>query len=242
MLVTVPVPFRRISSQFKKYYQIYLEDGRAGLLWVIKDFSHKARKAIFSLEKLYVYEINLGSEIPKLKAKFNDLVVKPIFLPISLSEYEYLGNEGYDFLKHPDALPYQPSMRRGTIVFLTFKDENLMNRTGMTLYRNGAYIKSYPKEFDHEGTVYAGFSETTKEARMAGIYSFVHSYIFNYLKEIGFKRVILLESEEQPGPRKVQDRLGATVIYTIYCIRLFMLLSYWTKPDIQAVHQRKKTM
>ncbi len=176
--------------------------------------------------------MDLGSdlEIPSLQSKVEGLSIKPVFLPISLQEYEYLGNEGVDFEKVTGAVEYGAGMHDGTIVFLTYKDRMLMNRTGMTLYKNGAYTYCCPSGEEKAGTVYAGFSETTKAARNLGIYSFVHSHIFNFVKQMGFKRVVLLESEEQPGPRKVQDKLGAKVLYTIRCVRILLLLNYWTSP------------
>jgi len=200
----------------------------------MNDFFHKIRKAFFSIENFYVYEVALNSniEIPMLESKVEGLRVKPVFLPISLQEYEYLGNEGINFEDVIGAVEYQRGMKDGTIVFLTYKDDKLMNRTGMTLYRNGVYTYCCPLEKEFKDTVFAGFSETTKAARKLGIYSYVHSHIFNFLKQGGFKRVILLESEEQPGPRKVQDKLGAKIKYTIRCIRVLLLFNYWTKPRI----------
>jgi hypothetical protein len=233
MLGSTPVNSRRISSEFKKYLQIYKEEGFDGIIWAIKDFGHKVRKAIFSIEKIYVYEMKLNTEndIPKLNAKIDGLNVKPIFLPISLQDYECFVKENVDFEKLKGAQIYQRGLHNGTIVFLTYKEETLMNRTGMTLYRNGAYKYSCKNEFDTGKTVFAGFSETTKAARMMGIYSFVHSYIYRYLKDMGFENVILLESEEQPGPRKVQDRLGAKIRYSVKCIRVLLLLNYWVKEE-----------
>lgn len=232
MIGSIPVRFRRITSELKKYWLVCNDEGLPGLIWSGKDLLRKIRKAFFSTENFYVYEMDLGAdvEIPMLQSKVEGLLVKPVFLPISLQEYEYLGNEGVDFEKMTGAMEYGSGMHDGTIVFLTFKDRMLMNRTGMTLYKNGAYTYCCPSREEETGTVYAGFSETMKAARNLGIYSFVHSYIFNYLKQMGFKRVVLLESEEQPGPRKVQDKLGAKVLYTIRCTRILLLLNYWTSP------------
>ena len=233
MIGSTPVRFRRVSSQLRKYRQIYNEDSMQGLIWSFKDLLRKTRKAFFSVEKFYLYTMNLNPEtkIPNLQSKVDGLRVKPVYLPISLQEYEYMGNEGVDFEKLPEAIEYEIGLKDGTIVFLTYKDNVLMNRTGMTLYRNGVYKYCCPVDHDCVGSVYAGFSETNKAARMLGIYSFIHSYMFNYLKDMGFKRVVLLESDEQTGPRKIQDRLGAKVEYSTYCIRLFFFV-YWTKPKI----------
>lgn len=232
MLGSTPVRFRRLSSEFKKYRRICNEEGIQGLSWCVINFLHKTRKAFFSIEKFYVYEMALSPdiEIPLLTSKVEGLRVKPIFLPISLQEYEYLGNEGVDFEKLMGAKDYQSDMNNGTIIFLTYKKETLINRTGMTLYKNGVYQYCCPLENKSTGTVYAGFSETTKTARKLGVYSFIHSYIFNYLKEMGFKKVELLESEDQPGPRKVQDKLGAKITHTTTCIRLLLFFIYWTTP------------
>lgn len=229
MFASSPAKLRRISSEFHKYSQIFSEEGYPSIVWAIKDFSFKVRKALFSIEKFYVYEMKLDNkiEIPVLNAKIDGLNVRPIFLPISLEEYEYLGKSNANFEKIESACEYRKSLKDGTIVFLTYKGQTLMNRTGMTLYKNGAYSNCCPDELGREGAVFAGFSETTKKARMMGIYSFVHSHIYRYLKEMGFKKVILLESEEQPGPIKVQDRLGAKIIRSVHCVRFFILFNYW---------------
>ena len=235
MLAKSPVTLSRVNSFYKEKRLILKEEGFLGLAEILKDILTKAKKAIFSFERfdIYKYDLTLVSESPLEKCKLDGLLVKPFFIPITLQEYEHLGTRRFDFSKHAKATEYGESSGKGTIVFCTFKDGDLVNRTGMTLYRNGVYEYVYPAESENGSTVYAGFSETTKKFRRMCVYSYVHSYIYRYLRNKGFSKVILLESEEQAGPRKVQERLGAKIIGQSYIIRFFLFINFrWNRTKV----------
>jgi hypothetical protein len=223
-----PITLTRVGSFWKEKKLILQKEGLSGASEIMVDILKKLKKATFSFEcfDIYEYEIESTCNIPIPKCKLSDLEVKHIFAPITLQEYEYLGTQKYDFTRHPEAKEYDDRDKKGTIIFYTFKNGELVNRTGMTLYRNGVYNYICPFVLDDGRTVYAGFSETTKKYRFMGVYSYVHSYIYRYLKEKGFSKVILLESEEQSGPRKVQERLGAISVGRSYVIRILFFINF----------------
>ncbi len=49
----------------------------------------------------------------------------------------------------------------------------------------------------------------------------MHSMIYAWARTNGFARVVLLEGEDQPGPRKSQDKLGSAVVAETCHITLF---------------------
>lgn len=227
-----PIPIGRIKSIFMTRKAILKQEGFVSLL---KNLFSTFLGLLFSYEHFYLYRYRLdpSMEIPLVPCKVDSLVMKPIFLPISLQEYELLGTQGFDFSTHPKAQEYKKGLGNGTIVFYTSNDNGLVNRTGMTTYRNGVYQYVYPSYLDKGNTVYAGFSETNKEHRLKGVYTYVHSEIYRYLREAGFSEVILLESKEQIGPRKAQERLGAEVLRESYHLRLLFLLNLrWNRPNL----------
>jgi hypothetical protein len=233
ILTLIPIPIHRIKSIFKKRKTILQKEGFVSLL---KNLFTTFRDLLFSYQRLYLYRYRLdtSADIPDVSCKVDNLVIKPIFVPISLQEYELLGNEGFDFFKHPEAREYKEGLGDGTIVFCAFTDNELVFRTCLTLYRDGVYRYIYPAYLDKGATVYSGFSETKKEYRLKGVYKYVWTEIYRYLrKKKGVEEVILLEPADQVGPRKVQDRFGAKVLCKSYFLRLLFLLTFrWNRPNI----------
>lgn len=228
MFILTPIKADRLRTVYRKKKLILRKEGFLSLLKNI--FLHFI-SCLFHHERYFLYEYSLNSSmhIPVLPCKVDNLEIRPIWVPISLEEYELLGDEGFDFRTHAESRDFKEATGNGTIVFCTFRDNELVNRTGMTTYRNGVYKYVYPSFTDDVTTAYAGFSETKEKYRYKGVYTYVHSEIYRYLKKNGFVKVILLEAEEQIGPRKVQDRLGAKVLYNVDHFRLFFLANFWLK-------------
>jgi len=201
------------SRLFSRSKEVLREEGFLSLLrWAVT-----LPGRVFKYHKYYIYENNLAELADASPAcRVDNLTMQAIWLPITLAEYEQLGGQGFDFSVHPDARECQGPADKGTIVFWTTVNGELVNRTGMTTMRKGSAYKDirkfYPSFVDDSRIAYAGFSETAVEYRRKGVYTWVHAEIFRYFKEKGFSRVILLEGEEQVGPRKVQDRLGSKVV------------------------------
>lgn len=219
----------RIKILFSRWKRILPEEGFPSFF---KDIATFLIRLLFSHQLFYLYEKKLDSseEIPIVPCKVDGLAIRPIFLPITLQEYERLGANGLDFSLHPEARDYKNYLDKGTIVFWTTLNGEFVNRTGMTTIGKGSTYEHpqhfYPSFVDDGYTAYAGFSETAVTYRMKGVYSWVHSEIYRFFKEKGLRRVLLLENREQVGPRKLQDRLGAKVLHKVHNIRILVFFNF----------------
>jgi len=224
----------RIRILLTQWKRILREEGFLPLFTSMVTFFIRL---LFSYQLFYLYEKTLdpSDEIPIVPCKVSGLTIRPIFLPITLKEYERLGANNFDFSLHPEARDYENYLDKGTIVFWTTLNGEFVNRTGMTTMRKGStyeYLKKYYPSFIDDGyTAYAGFSETAVKYRLKGVYSWVHSEIYRYFREKGIYRVLLLEENEQVGPRKVQARMGAKVLSEVYHLRVIILFNFrWVRP------------
>ena len=212
---------------------------RARLVWHQEGFLSLIKQILCIYKTYYIYEMRLNTStgIPDIPCQVSNLTIKPLFIPITLAEYEQLGRKGCDFSARPDIQDYRKG-DEGTIVFwTTANNDEFVNRTGMTTMRKGSVYEQIqrfcPSFVDDGHSAYAGFSETAIQHRLKGVYTYVHSKIYRYLSDEGFSRVVLLEGKEQVGPRKAQDKLGAQVLNKAWHLRLLYLFNFmWTKPKM----------
>lgn len=223
------ISLERIKSMIRKKRSILRKEG---CLSLFRDISLMSLKLVVSYDHFYLYEhgLNPSTAAPEVACSVDNLKMERIFLPITLEEYERHGREGVDWSRDPRRQDFCDESSGGTIVFYTYYGDELVNRTGMTLYRNGVYRHVYPARMDDGMTVYAGFSETNERFRKKGIYTYVHAEIYKYLAGQGFSKVILLEAAELTGVRKIQDKLGSRVLWECYHVRILYLFDVrWRK-------------
>lgn len=181
-------------------------------------------KSFIKCENYYIYDNKLD-ELVNTSCKVGNLTITSVFLPITLSEYEELGRKGFNFTTHPDARDYKGFSDKGTIIFWTTVNGELVNQTGITTVRNGSVYediyKFCPSSIEDEYIVYEGLSETAVKYRQKGVYTWVHAEIFRYLKDKGFSRVIFLIFLEAIGAWKGQKKLGSKVLCEV-CLLTFL--------------------
>ncbi len=79
-------------SLYNRGKQILKEKGFLSLLrWALLF----PARLLLKFENFYVYVNDLG-EIPDVSCKVENLILRQIFLPITLAEYEQLGRDGVD--------------------------------------------------------------------------------------------------------------------------------------------------
>jgi hypothetical protein len=174
-------------------------------------------------KRYYVY-VNSLANVDLMPCGVPDLQFESIEMPITLAQYELLAHSGQD----PRQWHLAPSSDNATpksFVFVTTSHGTLVNVTGMTVTRQGSVYSQihtfWPPFREDRSTLYAGYSETAADYRRKGVYTWVHGMIFSWAERNGFERVILLEGEDQPGPRSSQDKLGSSVVAETCHVTLF---------------------
>ena len=234
MRAPTPITAARVLFMIKKYRLDLKTRGAGSLVGIARDALGKIRRLLFSKDRyfLYVFDLQRAPELPAMKPKVDAITMTSVFLPISIEEYERLGETGYDFRKHPDAREFVPG-DKGTMVFLGIHEDRIIYRSCLSTYCNGVYSYIYPAHMQKEGTLYQGFNETAVEFRNKGLYSWAQGEMFRHFHDLGFSAVVMLEPEDQVGPRKVQDRLGSKQLCESFCLRVLLFFTYrWNEPRI----------
>ena len=179
---------------------------------------------LVATDHYYVY-IHPLFTVPVPHCLVENLEFHCIDLPITLAEYERLAHTNPDPRMWQEIIDSQDSTSPHTHVFMTLSKGTLVNVTGMTVTRTDS-VYSHIREFwpsfeDDNATLYAGYSETAPAFRRKGVYTWVHGTIFTWARDNGYRRVVLLEGKDQPGPRSSQDKLGSKVVTETCHITLF---------------------
>jgi len=176
------------------------------------------RNGMFSalvIQKHYYVYVNALTSINQMPCGVPDLQFESIEMPVTLAQYELLAHSGQD-PRQWHLAPNSDNASPESFIFVTTSHGTLVNVTGMTVTRHGSVysnIRRFWPQFNNDpATLYAGYSETAAEYRRKGVYTWVHGTVFSWAKRNGFERVILLEGEDQPGPRSSQDKLGSSVV------------------------------
>lgn len=234
MLTRSPVSLKRVSSLIKKHQHNRRIGGGSTNAEMIRDLLNQAKRAFFSLDKYYLYAFSLEqNEVPSIQPRLEGITMESVFLPISILDYELLGEQGTDFRTLSQARPVEKNSGRGTIVFMGVKDEEIVYRSCISTFRNAVYEDIYPKRLDDEFTVYQGFNETKPSYRRKGLYSWAQSQMFSTMKGLGYKTIVMLEPEDQVGPRKVQDRIGSKQLCESFALRIMVFINFrWNRPNL----------
>lgn len=235
MFAPSPLKMKRIDALLTSHLKAIREEGTKSIPKAIKDIAVKTRRAFVAYDKYFLYKKDLddGQEINLIKPKLDGVTMESIFFPISIEEYETMGEKGIDFRKFPNSKPFRFGAGRGTIVFLGIKDGLMIYRSCISTYRNAVYEYIYPEMLHNSTTCYQGFNWTHPDFRKKGLYTWAQTVMFDYMKNHGFNRIVMLEPEDQIGPRKVQDRLGSKMICESFAFRLLFVINYrWNKPNL----------
>ncbi len=181
------------------------------------------KKAFYTSREFDLFELTCDSlgDFSDITCGVPNPIIQQLFIPISLKEYERLGEENYYFPDHPQVSEYERGKGFGTIIFWMTSNGKFVHRTGLTTSKNDTIYnllkgcRNYSHEMEERGDVaYAGFSETSEEFRRKGVYTFIYSRMYPYLKEKGFKKILLLEERTELITKlaQVQARFGAKSI------------------------------
>lgn len=186
---------------------------------------------LFAYRRYYLYEYNFSAfvDMPNIPCQVHNVAIKPIFVPMTLEEFEELTGQGFDFRSHPNAQNYEKGLNNGVIVFYAFTGDELLFMTGVALGKRGTYC-DYPLSDDGR-TVIMGYTETAIKYRQKGVFSYVYFNVCRYLGEQGFSKGLALAQDVTIASNRVHQKLGAKLLCKTYSVRLLRRFSFtWVKP------------
>jgi hypothetical protein len=171
----------RVDTLFRRGRDILQEEGivpfiQAALMFLKGFFS-------FSYNTYYIYENDLNG--PRFMPKVQNVSLEILY---TAQGFDELVNNGFTFSSW-DIDDLKNKTRRGAIAFCVFVNRNLAHRTYVGLSeeaRNGA--APFPLAIDWRNETWSGFSRTHPNYQRMGLFLYVYSEIFAFLRERGISK------------------------------------------------------
>jgi len=212
----------RTKALFTRGKRILHEEGLLSFL------KHVASSFVYKRDYLYEYNFGAFADMPNTPCRVHNVTIKPIFVPMSLGEFEKLAHQGFDFRSHPNAENYEKGLNNGVIVFYAFAGDELLFKTGVALGKRGTY-RGYPLS-DDGATVIMGYTETAIEYRQKGVFRYVYCEVCRYLGNQGFSKGLALAQDVTIASNKVHNKLGARMVRVVHSLSFLSLLNFtWGK-------------
>lgn len=180
-------------------------------------------RVLFVCGSCYIYENRLDG--PSITHKLDNLTLRLISTP---EEFQQLLVENFDFSSYTDIPLSRKRLNRGAKAFYTFIDKEFAHVTWAATSRKAkGDFHPYPIE---EDTACVGATITAPQYRRKGINVYVHSHIFQYLREKGLSRAVISINKDNISAQNSQIKLGSIRWGNGYYVRLLYLFNYmWTK-------------
>lgn len=182
-----------------------------------------------SFMMFYILEFNRNKDYPIFPTKVPEIDILPVYLPITLREFEKRYSHGGDFRGHAGKWKYKKG-EDGTFAFwVSSKGEFVHLACFGTSISDSEYLQvtdayEVQGDMDRGYSATGGFATTSLNFRRMGVYAHVVTWIYTFLREHGFKRILSLYRWYVVGPQKIQWRLGSKFIAKIDIAQLFATL------------------
>lgn len=204
----------RIKRVFRRGGEILHEEGFLSLF-----------KRFFMHETYYLYENRLdGLTFPY---KVANLMLRVITQP---EEFDEVLAEGFDFSSYELMSSQQCKERlaRRAILFCAFVGKEIVHGSWVGVdKRCHEDFYSFPMNYGCPACI--GGTMTSPKYRRKGIYTYVHSEIFRYLREKGLSKAVLQIGKDNTAPQKAQSKLGSHIVGKGHSLKLLLLFNFrWT--------------
>jgi hypothetical protein len=172
---------KKITAILKKYNTIIQQEGVS--VFIMKVVSFVRNNAQFRYKTYYIYENTLDG--PQFSSRVEGTHLKIIS---EGNEFEKLVSEGYNLLPWKlEDLKY--STNKEAIAFCAFVKQDLAHITWVALTEKAQrYVDPFPLKIDWQTEACSGNSYTNPKYTRMGIYSYIYTEIFRFLKENGKTR------------------------------------------------------
>ena len=213
-----------IKGLFNKGKRVFYEE----------DFLFLIKRSLFAYSTIDLWENNLDSH--SVTCKVNNLRLKII---TELEEFDELLSDGFDLSWYEMSIQQcRERLSKGTILFLALvgKEVSHVSWVGTTKRTHGDFY-SFPIDYEHEAGI--GGTMTNPKYRRKGIYTWVYSKIFQYLREKGYLRAVFEVHKDNISAQKAQAKLNSTIWGEGHYLRLLFLVNFrWIKLKSMRVRLR----
>ena len=220
-----------IKGLFIKGKRVFYEEG---FLSFIRRFLSFIKWLLFAYSIIDLWENNLDSQCSTCKV--DNLRLKII---TELEEFDELLSDGFDLSWYEMSIQQcRERLSKGTILFLALvgKEVSHVSWVGTTKRTHGDFY-SFPIDYEHEAGI--GGTMTNPKYRRKGIYTWVYSQIFQYLREKGYLRAIFEVHKDNISAQKAQAKLNSTIWGEGHYLRLLFLVNFrWIKLKSMRVRLR----
>ena len=188
---------------------------REGLLPLIKRaFLFSVRSLVgffFSYGNYYIYEKTLnGMTESEFTPKIQNPTLKILYTPMEVDE---LIAEGFDFSSYSNIENLKERLGKGAILFCVFIGRYLAHTSWVAMSEESKRdIDILPFAVNFQSEVCIGSAVTYPKYRRAGIYTYVYSEIYRFLKEKGWCKAKFSVKIDNIAPQKAQAKLGSGII------------------------------
>ena len=201
-----------INVILKEIERVLNEEGFLSLL----------RQLFLTFNTFFLYQNNLNS--PVIAPEISNITIKTLSEPEQL---EQLMQQGFTFHSyHMSAQQCKQRLISGAILFCAFVGKELAHGSWAATSSN-AYSDFHPFHMKYEHTAYIGGTMTIPKYRRKGINVYVHSKIFQYLKEKGISMAIIAIEKDNVIAQDSQNKLGSIMFGKGYYLRLLFLRFKW---------------
>jgi GNAT superfamily N-acetyltransferase len=210
---------------------------RDGLLPFIKRaflFSLKSLVRSFRYGNYYIYEktLNEMNEF-KFTPKIQNVILKIICIP---TEVDDLIAEGFDINSYLPTDELKTRINKRAILFCVFVGKELAHTSWVAL-DNKANMDPVPFEIDWQNEACLGPSYTNPKYRGLGVYTFVMSKIYKFLKEKGWLKAKFTVNKKYIAPQKAHAKLGTKIVGEARHLKL-LLWEFWRVKPLKEAKRR----
>jgi GNAT superfamily N-acetyltransferase len=207
-----------IKELFKNGKQILQEEGFLSLL----------KKSLFSYSVVDLWENNLNG--PIIVCEVDKLTLKIITELEEFDELLTIVSDGFGLSWYEMSIQQcRERLSKGAILFLALVGEEVasISWVGTTKISHGDF---YSSSIDYKYEASIGGDMTAPKHQRKGIYTWLHSQIFQYLREKRRSMALFEIHKDNVPPQKAQIKLGSYVWGEMYDLRLLLFNFRWVKP------------
>ena len=219
----IPKTIKSISSKINRAKTLFRE---GKLILHEEGFISLVKRLLYAHKIVYLYRNDLGSPSIGCNADNPTLIVVTC-----LEEFDKLLIEGFDFSAYEMSIQQcKERISRRSVLFCVFVDNELAHGTWVSMDRQThSEFYHFPLNYEHEASL--GGTMTIPKYQGKGIYTYVYSQIFQYLRKKGVSRAVFEIHKDNLIAQKAQARLGSAIFSEGHHLRLLYLFNFkWIKP------------
>lgn len=195
-----------------------------------KGFPSLVKWLLFAHATVCLWENTLGG--PNIPCKLDNLRLRIIS---RVEDFNELLTGGFDLLWYEISVQEcKERLGKGATLFCALVDRDVAHVSWSgTTRKSYSDFYSFPIDYGYEASI--GGTMTAPKYRGKGIYTYVYSQIFQYLREKGYSKCVFETQKDNIAIHKAQAKLGSSIWGEGQHLRLLLLLNFRrVRPCVQS--------